>query len=76
MPFFEAIGRNREHTDRSGTHLWKDYGRITMTVDPPAPLQADGELLGTASTVKIEPMEGGLSVLRPHEAEVPGSTAG
>jgi diacylglycerol kinase family enzyme len=65
----------REHTERSGTHLWTDYDRITMAVDPPAPLQADGELLGTASHITIEPVEDGLTVLRPHEPEDLGTAA-
>lgn len=59
---------HREHTERSGTHLWKDYDRITMDIDPGAPLQADGELLGIASRVVIEPIEDGLTVLRPDTA--------
>ena len=59
----------REHSQRSGTRIWKDYERLTMTVDPPAPLQADGELLGTASNVTIEPVEDGFTVLRPRTAE-------
>jgi diacylglycerol kinase family enzyme len=59
----------REHTERSGTHLWKDYDQITIAVDPPAPLQADGELLGSTSHVTIEPVEDGLAVLRPVESE-------
>jgi diacylglycerol kinase family enzyme len=61
----------REHTERSGTHLWKDYDQITIAVDPPAPLQADGELLGTTSHVTIEPVEDGLTVLRPEEPDAP-----
>lgn len=62
---------HKEHTERSGTHLWIGYDRITMDIDPPAPLQADGELLGTASLVTIEPVEGGLSVLRPPGTDEP-----
>jgi diacylglycerol kinase family enzyme len=67
---------HREHTERSGTHLWTDYDRITMAIDPPAPLQADGELLGTATEVTIEPVDDGLAVLRPRteeEAETAGA---
>ena len=63
----------REHTERSGTKLWKDYDQITMAVDPLAPLQADGELLGMASDVRIEPVEDGLTVLRPQNAKEPNA---
>ena len=58
----------RQHTERSGTHLWTDYERITILADPPAPFQADGELLGTATELTITPITGGLLILRP-EAE-------
>ncbi|MDA2978669.1 MAG: diacylglycerol kinase family protein [Actinomycetota bacterium] len=60
----------RQHTERSGTHLWTDYDRISILADPPAPFQADGELLGTATEVTIEPIDDGLLILRP-KAEQP-----
>ncbi len=59
----------RTHSARSGAHLWTEYDRITVDADPPAPFQADGELLGTASHIEIEPVEHGMLVLRP-ESEV------
>lgn len=55
----------RNHTERSGTHLWTNYERITISADPAAPFQADGELIGTATEVTIEPVESGMLVLRP-----------
>lgn len=66
----------REHTERSGTHLWTDYDSITMTVEPPAPLQADGELIGTASKITIAPVEDGLTVLRPRPSDGQGADLG
>ncbi|MEZ5175801.1 MAG: diacylglycerol kinase family protein [Acidimicrobiia bacterium] len=54
----------RNHTARSGAHVWTDFDRITIDADPPAPFQADGELLGTATRVIIEPVEDGMLVLR------------
>jgi len=55
----------RQHTESSGTHLWTDYERISISADPPAPFQADGELLGTANELTIQPIEHGLLMLRP-----------
>lgn len=54
----------RTHTARSGAHLWTGYDQITVDADPPAPFQADGELLGTASHIEIKPVENGMLVLR------------
>jgi len=54
----------RQHTERSGSHLWTDYESITITADPAAPFQADGELLGDATSLTIEPQESGMLVLR------------
>jgi diacylglycerol kinase family enzyme len=65
---------HREHTKRSGTHLWTDYEQLMITADPPAQIQADGELLGSASDVAITPINGGLTVLRPNDAEMPDTT--
>jgi len=63
----------RTHTARSGAHLWTEYDRITIEADPPAPFQADGELLGTASHIEIEPVEHGMLVLRPATVQASSS---
>ncbi len=61
------VGRavfNRSHTDRDGVHLWTGYDEITITAEPAAPFQADGELLGSALSLTIRPLDDGLLVLR------------
>jgi diacylglycerol kinase family enzyme len=57
----------RNHTERSGAHLWTDYDSLSISADPAAPLQADGELLGEARELVIEPKEDGMLVLRPED---------
>ena len=38
----------------SGTHVFEDVHRITIEADPPVLCQADGELLGRASSIVVE----------------------
>jgi hypothetical protein len=38
---------------------------MTIVAEPAAPFQADGELLGSAVSLTVEPNETGLTVLRP-----------
>lgn len=59
----------RRHTAKSGAHLWTDYDSISIIADPPAPFQADGELLGEVHELVIEPKDGGMLVLRPADNE-------
>lgn len=61
----------RRHTEKSGAHLWTDYDSISIVADPPAPFQADGELLGEVHELVIEPKDDGMFVLRPAD-DVPG----
>lgn len=51
----------------TGVRLFAAYERLEIEADPPAPFQADGELLGYASSISLSPIEGALLVLRSPE---------
>ncbi len=61
-----AVAR-RGHEDRKGAHVWSEYRELTISAEPPAPFQADGELLGTTVSLTIRPDDDGLVVLRPSD---------
>ena len=46
-------------------HLWEDFGEVFVAADDTASFQADGEHLGRARTLTIEPRPGALHILRP-----------
>jgi diacylglycerol kinase family enzyme len=56
---------NRGHEDRKGVRVWSEFSEMTIVAEPAAPFQADGELLGSAVSLTVEPNETGLTVLRP-----------
>jgi diacylglycerol kinase family enzyme len=45
-----------------------EFDAITVVADPAAPVQTDGELLGTASEITLRPVPDGVKVLAPPEA--------
>lgn len=55
----------RGHTDRKGVRVWSEFTELTISAEPAAPFQADGELLGSMVSLTIRPNETGLVVLRP-----------
>ena len=58
-----AVGRS--HRDATGIKLWSAYQQLTVEAEPLAPFQADGETLGQASYLKVQPVEDAITVLRP-----------
>jgi diacylglycerol kinase family enzyme len=58
-----AVGRS--HRDATGIKLWSAYQQLTVEAEPLAPFQADGETLGQASYLKVQPVEDAIAVLRP-----------
>jgi diacylglycerol kinase family enzyme len=58
-----AVLRQR-FPDRLGMKVWHDVHKLIVEADPPAPYQADGELLGRTSALEIAPAENALLVLR------------
>lgn len=59
-----AIAR-RSQDSKSGAKVWSEFGSMEVNADPPAPFQADGELLGDAVSIEITPLPNALRVLRP-----------
>jgi len=63
----EMLGRavlHRSFPDRLGMKVWTGFQELVVEADPAAPYQADGELLGITSGVKITPAEDAILVLR------------
>lgn len=54
----------RRFPERLGVKVWHDVQKLIVEADPPAPYQADGELLGRATAIEIVPAENALLVLR------------
>jgi diacylglycerol kinase family enzyme len=48
-----------------GVHLWEDVSKLVIEAEPPSPLQADGEVLGSPSSVEVNPVPFALTVLVP-----------
>lgn len=46
-------------------HVWEDVSKLVVEAEPPAMLQADGELLGVQTGVEISPVPFALSILTP-----------
>jgi diacylglycerol kinase family enzyme len=51
-----SLGR-RDLTKTRGVRVWEGVERLEVEADPPAWIQADGELLDRASRLSIEPLE-------------------
>ena len=62
---FTRAALGLSHRTSIGLKLWTDYRRLTVEAEPRTPFQADGELLGYASHIAIEPVEDAVAVLRP-----------
>lgn len=62
--------RGRNLGDTSGLSVWEDVTEVTIYAEPKAPLQADGELLGLASTVTISASPDRLRIASPKENSV------
>lgn len=58
-----AIGRSLG--DAAGCHLFRRFEKLIIEADPPTRFQADGELLGAASSLEITPAHNALRVLAP-----------
>lgn len=56
---------HRPLPERLGTEVWTGFERLEIEADPPAPYQADGELLGNADFFSISEAVDALRVLRP-----------
>lgn len=54
----------RNLPDRLGVRVWPEFEKLVIEADPPAPFQADGELLGTTSSLEITFVPEALVVLR------------
>lgn len=52
-----TVGRVR------GIHVWEGFERIEISADPPAWVEADGELLGRAETIVAEPDRRSLRIV-------------
>lgn len=62
--FSRAVLRRR-HREATGIKLWSGYELLIVDAEPTAPFQADGELLGDASRLEVQPAIGAVLVLRP-----------
>ena len=67
--FTRAVLRRRI-PERLGVRVWVDFERLSIAAEPPARYQADGELLGVAHQLDVNPMPNAIAVLRdPARAE-------
>ena len=48
-----------------GVRVWTDVEELQVWSDPPSPLQADGESLGTPGVVRFSALPQGLRVIAP-----------
>jgi diacylglycerol kinase family enzyme len=56
---------NRPLDRTPGAAVWNGVGKVVVEADPPATLQADGEVLGQVLGVEIAPAAESLLVMRP-----------
>ena len=56
---------SRSLEDAPGTKVFRDFAKIEIEADPPARYQADGELLGQASSFTITPAIDALRIMAP-----------
>jgi diacylglycerol kinase family enzyme len=61
--FTRAVLRRRI-PERLGVRVWTHFDRLTIEADPPARYQADGELLGRAHHLAVNPLPDAIAVLR------------
>ena len=59
------LATRRDIGSSRGAHVWSDFTKVVIRAEPPAPFQADGELLGATDALEITPEPGGLLILRP-----------
>jgi|AMFO01.1.fsa_nt_gi Sphingosine kinase and enzymes related to eukaryotic diacylglycerol kinase len=67
-----AVLRRRQ-PERLDVRVWQGFRELQVDADPPAPVEADGELLGRAGRLVIRPVREALLVLRDPAAQVPPS---
>lgn len=58
------IAARRELSRLSAVRVWPQFDRATVTADTGAPFQADGEHLGHATSIVLDPLDDALLVLR------------
>lgn len=56
---------NRPLDRTGGAEVWSGVGKVVVEADPPARLQADGELLGLVDTLEVAPAAETLLVISP-----------
>jgi diacylglycerol kinase family enzyme len=55
----------RDLSSIKGVEVWPDVPEVSVSADPPSPLQADGESLGSPSMVQFSALPHGLKVIAP-----------
>ena len=58
LRILHAVGRAalKSPLDRvRGIDMWEGFDRVEIEADPPAWIEADGELLGRSSTIVVQP---------------------
>jgi len=61
--FLRSVFR-RHIPSRLGVRIWEPFREITISAEPPSPVEADGELLGTAEEARLTPAPNALRMLR------------
>jgi diacylglycerol kinase family enzyme len=59
----------REIPERLGVRVWPEFRKLVIEADPPAPFQADGELLGTTSSLEVSYVPEAVVVLRSSDTD-------
>ena len=70
--FTRAVLR-RKIPERLGVRVWTHFERLTIEADPPARYQADGELLGRAHHIEVNPLPDAITVMRDPDPVSPES---
>jgi diacylglycerol kinase family enzyme len=55
----------RDVAEAGGVEIWHGFQKLIVEADPKAPIQADGDLLGTGDYFEITPAPGALKLLLP-----------
>lgn len=62
----------RGQRDATGTRVWTNYQTLEIEAEPSVAFHADGELLGTAHSLRITPQDDAIRILRPsHHSDSP-----
>lgn len=62
---FARAATRQEVSAARGVKIWHDFDKLIVEADPPAHLQADGDLLGIGEHFEITPAPGALTMLLP-----------